>query len=108
MSVLLFKSVLAKEGITWSVSVVEKISTETLLISADHLLKTACLRNWELRGDQEISETMYLMYINEGCDQDNGCSTRDPLLDLHQRTSGLGARERLRFRHLLLLLLFEI
>ena len=61
-------------------------------------LKTACPRNWELREDQDISENMYLMYMNEGCDQLDSCSTGDPLprpAPARQRSLCSGARAHL-------------
>ena len=40
--------------------------------------KKAFPRKWEFRGDQEISGKM-CQVSNEGCDQGDGCLTRDPL-----------------------------
>ena len=83
------------------ISVGKNFPTEILLISAEFFSENGLFHGngWEFRGDQEISGEMCLVY-NEGCDQGDGCSTRDPLqyLDLHKRVSGVCGRERLCIR----------
>ena len=52
---------------------------KSLLVPPDSSLTTACPRNFEFCEDHEISENMYIVYVNEGCDQGGGYSTRNLL-----------------------------